>query len=73
LDVDGTSTADASEQIIREHAALRRVAVLVARQPSPSEVFAAVTEEAGRLLGAQTTNLMRVERPDQAVIVGRMV
>jgi GAF domain-containing protein len=69
LDVDGTSTADASEQIIREHAALRRVAVLVARQPSPSEVFAAVTEEAGRLLGAQTTNLMRVERPDQAVIV----
>ena len=28
-----------------------------------------MTEEAGRLLGAQTTNLMRVERPDQAVIV----
>ena len=67
--MDGTSAADASEQIIREHAALRRVAVLVARQPSPPEVFAAVTEEAGRLLGAQTTNLMRVERPDQAVIV----
>jgi signal transduction histidine kinase len=60
---------DAPEQIVREHEALRRVATLVARQPSPAEVFAAVTEEAGRLLGAQTTNLMRVESPVLAVIV----
>ena len=62
-------TTDAVEQIIREHAALRRVATLVARQPSPAEVFAAVTEEAGRVLGAQTANLMRVENPKLAVIV----
>ncbi len=33
-----------------EQAALRRVATLVARQSSPAEVFAAVTEEAARLL-----------------------
>jgi K+-sensing histidine kinase KdpD len=33
-----------------EQAALRRVATLIARQPSPAEVFAAVTEEAARLL-----------------------
>ena len=46
-----------------------RVATLVARQPSTSAVFAAVTEEAGRLLGAQTTNLMRVANPELAVIV----
>ena len=58
-----------SEQIVREHAALRRVATLVAGQPSPAEVFAAVTEEAGRVLGAQTTNLMRVENPRLALIV----
>jgi hypothetical protein len=32
-------------------------------------VFAAVTEETGRLLGVQTTNLMRVETPALAVIV----
>jgi signal transduction histidine kinase len=63
------ATADAVEQIVREHAAMRRVATLVARQPSPAEVFAAVTEEAGRVLGAQTTNLMRVKTPDLAVIV----
>ena len=64
-----TATTDASDQIVREHAALRRVAVLVARQASTSEVFGAVTEEAGRLLGAQTTNLMRVANPELAVIV----
>ena len=63
------ATADASEQIVREHAAMRRVATLVARHPSPAEVFAAVTEEAGRVLGAQTTNLMRVKTPELAVIV----
>jgi signal transduction histidine kinase len=45
------------------------VATLVASQPSQAEVFAAVTEEAGHVLGAQTTNLMRVESPELAVIV----
>ena len=63
------AATDSSEQIVREHAALRRVATLVAGQPSPAEVFAAVTEEAGRVLGAQTTNLMRVENPRLALIV----
>ena len=37
-----------------EQAALRRVAVLVARAAPPEEVFAAVAEEAGRLLRAIT-------------------
>ena len=63
------AVAGRSEQIVREHAAMRRVATLVARLPSPPEVFAAVTEEAGRLLGAQTSNLMRVANPELAVIV----
>ena len=34
--------------LAEEQAALRRVATLVACQPSPAEVFAAVTEEAGK-------------------------
>ena len=63
------ATAEAATQIVREHAAMQRVATLVARQPSRGEVFAAVTEEAGRVLGAQTTNLMRVKTPELAVIV----
>ena len=39
-------------RLAEEQAALRRVAVLVARQPSPVEVFTAVTEAVGPLLGA---------------------
>ena len=40
-----------STGIAEELAPLRRVAVLVARPAPPGEMFTAVTEEAGRLLG----------------------
>src|SRR3954453_22433268 len=40
------------ERLAEEQAALRRVAVLVAQQPSPSEVFTAVTQAVGLLLDA---------------------
>ena len=36
----------------REHGALQRIATLVAQEPSPSEVFTAVTHEVGMLLEA---------------------
>jgi signal transduction histidine kinase len=55
--------------LVQEHAALRRMATLVARGPSPAEVFAAVTRETGELLGAQRTSLLRVESPERAAIV----
>ena len=42
-----------------EQAALRRVATLVAHGAPPEEVLAAVTEEAGRLLGAQHAMMSR--------------
>src|SRR2546421_6076631 len=51
-----------------EQAALRRVGVLVARGAPPGEVFAAVTEEAGRLLGAGHAAMSRYD-PDGAVRV----
>src|SRR6266567_586162 len=44
-----------------EQGALRRVATLVARQPSPAEVFAAVTEEAARLLHLDSAHLLAYE------------
>jgi GAF domain-containing protein len=44
--------------LAEEHAALRRVATLVAQQPSPEEVFTAVTEAVGPLLGADLSALM---------------
>jgi signal transduction histidine kinase len=43
--------------LANEQAALRRVAVLVAQQPSPSEVFTAVTQAVGLLLGADLAAL----------------
>src|SRR5437763_16130009 len=51
------SNAEARGEVARlaeEQAALRRVATLVARQASPTEVFTKVAEEVGLLLGAES-------------------
>jgi signal transduction histidine kinase len=53
-----------------EQAALRRVATLVARAAPPQEVFAAVTEEVGRVLSADGTIMSRYEPEDAATVVG---
>ena len=53
-----------------EQAALRRVAVLVARAASPEEVFAAVTAEVGRVLSADVTVMSRYEPEGAATVVG---
>ena len=55
-------------RIAEEQAALRRLAVLVARAASPEEVFTAVTEEAGRLLGAGHATMSQYD-PDGAIKV----
>ena len=61
--------SDASlEQLVREHAALRRVATLVAREPSPAEVFEAVAREVGTLLGARRAQLVRVASPEEGIV-----
>jgi GAF domain-containing protein len=67
--VDVSTSGEAPEQLVREHAALRRVATLVAREPPPSEVFAAVTLETGELLGAQRSTLLRVATPERAEVI----
>ncbi len=59
----------APSQLADEQAALRRVATLVASVATPEEVFQAVAEEAGRLLGARTAATVRFE-PDCGLIVG---
>ena len=56
------------DPILGEQAALRRVATLVARAAPPEEVFGAVTEEAGRALGAQRAGMTRYD-PDGAASV----
>ena len=55
--------------IAAEQAALRRVATLVASATPPAELFAAVTEEVGRLLSADVTGLVRYDADDMATLV----
>jgi signal transduction histidine kinase len=58
-----------SDRIAGEQAALRRVATLVARAAPPEEVFGAVTEEAGRLLGARHATMSRYDPDGTARVV----
>jgi PAS domain S-box-containing protein len=53
-----------------EQAALRRVATTVASEADEAQVFAVVTEEVGRLLAAQTSNMVRYEPDGTAVVTG---
>jgi signal transduction histidine kinase len=56
-------------RLANEQAALRRVATLVARGVPPAEVFAAVAEEVGRLLGTDAAHILRYERDGTATLV----
>jgi signal transduction histidine kinase len=58
-----TLGAEQAARLGEEQAALRRVATLVARGVPPEEVFAAVTEEVGRLLPVEFAGMGRCE-PD---------
>src|SRR6202008_2905522 len=53
-----------------EQGGLRRVATLVAASAAASDVFAAVTEEIARVLGADATLLCRADPDGAAVVVG---
>jgi signal transduction histidine kinase len=53
-----------------EQAALRRVATLVAGGAPPEKIFAAVTEEIGRVLGADYTGMNRYDADGTATAVG---
>ena len=57
-------------QIVGEQSALRRVAMLVARAAPSEEVFAAVTAEAGDLLGVDMAVLVRYDPQDTLTVVG---
>jgi GAF domain-containing protein len=66
------SNSEARTEVRRladEQAALRRVATLVAREPPPGEVFAAVAEEVGLLLSVDDTRLVRYEDDGTGTVV----
>src|SRR5216683_8071193 len=56
-------------RLAEEQAALRRVATLVARGAPPHELFAAVTEEVGRLLGTHLAGMARYESDDTLTVL----
>jgi signal transduction histidine kinase/ketosteroid isomerase-like protein len=62
------SRADAT-RISEERAALQRVTTLVADGAPPAALFAAVTEEAGRLLGGDLAGMIRFESDETIVAV----
>src|SRR4051812_40281494 len=55
--------------LVAEQAALRRVAVLVARGAPQQEVFDAVSREVGELMRAGTAGLLRLEEHDQILLI----
>jgi signal transduction histidine kinase len=56
-------------RLAEEQAALRRIATLVARGVPPEELFAAVTKELGRLVGADIAAMIRLEPGNTAVVM----
>jgi signal transduction histidine kinase len=58
------------DSLAGEQAALRRVATLVARGAAPEDVFAAVTAEAGRVLGSDHTSMIRYGPNGAGTVVG---
>ena len=56
--------------VVAEQSALRRVATLVARNPTGPEVFESVTRESAKVLGAQVSSLVRFEDSMAATTVG---
>ncbi len=58
-------------RLAQEQAALRRVAALVAGEASRAEVFTAIAEEIGRLLGLEDVRLWRYEHGPSGVVAGR--
>jgi signal transduction histidine kinase len=60
---------DELTRLLQEQAALRRVATLVARGIRPVEIFSAVAQEIGRLLGADTAGIARFEPDGTSIVV----
>ena len=66
-----TASRDEVARLADEQAALRRVAMLVARQSSPAEVFGAVADEVARLLGTDAVGMLRFEPDGTASLVAQ--
>jgi signal transduction histidine kinase len=69
--IENAESREALAQLADEQATLRRMATLVAQGVRPGEIFSAVSEEVGRLLGSDTAAVVRFEHdPPGIVVVG---
>jgi PAS domain S-box-containing protein len=67
---DWARARDHLRRLATEQAALRRVATLVAGDALPAEVFAAVADEAARVLDVPLTSVLSYESDGTATLVG---
>jgi PAS domain S-box-containing protein len=68
--VSNTQARDDLRQLADEQAALRRVATLIAREATPTEVLTTVAKEVARTLDVPLTALVRYETDGTAIQVG---
>ncbi len=68
--IANTEARDELRRVADEQAALQRVATLVAAAAPPTEVFAAVAEEVGRLLSADRAYVSHYDTDDMVTVVG---
>jgi signal transduction histidine kinase len=59
---------EALERLVDEQEALRRVATLVAQGVPPEEIFAAVSDEVGRLVGTDSATVMKFDDDGPGII-----
>ena len=68
--ISSSSSREELARLADEQAALRRVATLVAQGVPASELFGAVSEAVGRLLGTDLAGLLRYECDDTVTVLG---
>lgn len=71
-DLERRARRDELRKVTEEQAALRRLATAVARGLAPPDIFRAVAEEVGPLLGAEETAVVRFEPDGTANVLARV-
>jgi PAS domain S-box-containing protein len=66
--IENAESREALERLVDEQAALRRVATLVAHGVRPDEVFAAVSDEVGRLVGTDSATVLKFDDDGPGIV-----
>jgi signal transduction histidine kinase len=69
-DLSNAAARERLAGLLQEQAALRRVATLVAQEAPPDELFSAVAEEVGRVLGLPSIEIVRFDAGRAGTVIG---